>query len=153
MLIRPLCYHFAGVPLRGSIAIHLKGEILMRKLAFLLAGIFLAGTVSIAAETTSTRVEGYIVDSACAFVKNVKKPLEGGQCAVDCAKSGSPLVLLTDDGKIYWPISDEMPAKGQNARLMEYAGKRVTIQAKALYERGGSNAMVIDKIEVKADSK
>ncbi len=123
----------------------------MRMPAILLAGVLFAGSALYSAEEKSTKVEGYIVDSACAFVKNVKKPLKGGQCAVDCAKSGSPLVLLTDDGKIFWPISDEMPAKGQNHRLMEFAGKRVTIQAKALYERGGSNAVVIEKIEVKAE--
>ncbi len=125
----------------------------MRMPAILLAVVILAGTALYSAEQKSTKVEGYIVDSACAFVKNVQKPLEGGQCAVDCAKAGSPLVLLTEDGKIYWPISDEMPARSQNPRLIEFAGKRVTIQAKALYERGGSLAVVIDKIEVKADSK
>ena len=46
-----------------------------------------------------------------------------------------------------------MPAVGQNSRLMEFAGKRVTVTAKSHFERGGSHAVVIDQIEAKADSK
>lgn len=90
-------------------------------------------------------VEGYVLDSACAFVKNLKKPVSPA-CAVSCAKSGSPLVILSDDGTIYWPISDAVPARGQNPRLMKFAGQRVTVTGKVL-ERGGSRAIVIAKIE------
>jgi hypothetical protein len=38
-----------------------------------------------------------------------------------------------------------MPAQGQNERLMPFAGKRVTATGKT-YVRGGSTAIVIDKI-------
>jgi hypothetical protein len=64
---------------------------------------------------------------------------------VACAKTGSPLVILQDDGSIYWPIAESMPAQGQNERLMPFAGKRVTATGKT-YVRGGSTAIVIDKI-------
>ena len=70
---------------------------------------------------------------------------------MECAKAGSPLVILTDDGTIYWPISESMPATGQNQRLMEYAGKRVAAQGK-VFERGGSHAIAIEKIEAAPDS-
>ena len=63
----------------------------------------------------------------------------------DIAKSGSPLVILQDDGSIYWPIAEAMPAEGQNKRLMPFAGKRVTATGKT-YNRGGSTAIVIDNI-------
>jgi len=106
-----------------------------------------------ASEQKPLKIEGYVLDSACAFVRNVKKPMGGGQCAIECAKAGSPLVILADDGTIYWPISDAMPAVGQNSRLMEFAGKRVAVTAKSHFERGGSHAVVIDQIEAKADSK
>jgi len=94
---------------------------------------------------TSTTVSGYVLDSACAFVKNLKKPISTS-CAASCAKAGSPLVILADDGKLYWPISDSMPATGQNERLLKFAGQRVTASG-ATYEKGGSHAIVIDKIE------
>ena len=111
--------------------------------ALVLAGLGFAGAK---AGEKPESVKGYVVDSACAFVRDVKKPLQGGKCAVECAKEGSPLVILSEDGIIYWPISDAMPAQGQNPRLMPYAGKLVTATGKVL-ERGGSRAIVIERIE------
>jgi hypothetical protein len=92
-------------------------------------------------------VKGYVLDSACAFTKNLSKPISS-ECAVACAKAGSPLVILADDGTIYWPISDtaSLPAKGQNDRLMKLAGQRVSAQGK-VYAKDGSHAIVIAKIE------
>jgi hypothetical protein len=89
-------------------------------------------------------VTGWVLDSACAFTKGLKKPISA-DCAVACAKNGSPLVILQDDGSIYWPIAETMPAEGQNKRLMPFAGKRVTATGKT-YARGGSTAIVIDTI-------
>jgi hypothetical protein len=106
-----------------------------------------------AAEQKPLNIEGYVLDSACAFIRNVKKPMNAGKCALECAKAGSPLIILADDGTIYWPISDAMPAVSQNSRLMEFAGKHVAVTAKTHYQRGGSHAVVIDQIEAKADSK
>jgi hypothetical protein len=92
----------------------------------------------------SVSVEGYVLDSACAFTKNLEKPISR-ECALKCAKAGSQLVILADDGAIYWPIADTTPASGQNARLLEFAGGRVTAKGK-LYDRGGSHALVIEQI-------
>jgi hypothetical protein len=89
-------------------------------------------------------VTGWVLDSACAFTKGLKKPIST-DCAVSCAKNGSPLVILQDDGSVFWPIADVMPAEGQNKRLLPFAGKRVTVTGKT-YLRGGSTAIVIDKI-------
>ena len=94
-------------------------------------------------------LKGYVLDSACAFTKGLEKPISP-QCATACAKAGSPLVLLTGDGTIYWPIADTTPSSGQNEKLLPFAGQKVTATGK-VYERGGSRAVVIEKIE--ADSK
>jgi hypothetical protein len=96
-------------------------------------------------------IKGYVLDSACAFTKNLKKPISP-ECAVACAKAGSPLVILSDDGTIYWPISDATPSSGQNERLLTFAGQKVTATGK-VFERGGSRALVIDKIEPASGSK
>jgi hypothetical protein len=90
-------------------------------------------------------IKGYVLDSACAFTKNLKKPISS-ECAVACAKAGSPLVILTDSGTIYWPISDATPAQGQNDRLLEFAGKRVVVTGK-VYQRAGCRAVVIATIQ------
>jgi hypothetical protein len=97
------------------------------------------------AQQKSITVEGYVLDSACAFTKNLDKPISR-DCALACAKNGSQLVILTSNGTIYWPIDEKTPADGQNARLTEFAGGRVKATGK-LYDRGGSHALVIDKIE------
>ncbi len=120
------------------------------------SGILAAVLVTVAGGSARTEekpatVKGYVLDSACAFVKNLKKPVSA-ECALACAKGGSPLVILADDGTIYWPISDSMPATGQNQRLMKFAGQRVTARGK-VFERGGSRALVIEQIEAAPASK
>jgi hypothetical protein len=45
-----------------------------------------------------------------------------------------------------------MPATGQNSRLMKFAGERITASGK-VFERGGSRAIVIEKIEAAPASK
>lgn len=96
-------------------------------------------------------VKGYVLDSACAFTKNLQKPVSS-ECAVACAKAGSPLVILSDSGTIYWPIADNTPSSGQNERLLPFAGKKVIASGK-VFQRGGSSAMVIEKIEPLSDQK
>jgi hypothetical protein len=93
-------------------------------------------------------VNGYVLDSACAFTKGLQKPISA-QCAQACAKAGSPLVILADNGTIYWPIADTTPSAGQNEKLLPFAGQRVTASGKA-YARGGSTAIVIEKIAAEA---
>ena len=78
---------------------------------------------------STTTVKGYVLDSACAFTKGLDKPISA-QCATACAKSGSPLVILTSDGTIYWPISDKTPATSQNDKLLPFAGQKVTATGK-----------------------
>jgi len=112
----------------------------MKKLSLL----FVAAAALIGQSQTKT-VTGWVLDSACAFTKGLSKPISR-DCALACARNGSQLVILQDDGSIYWPISDKVPAEGQNKRLEPYAGKRVTATGK-LYTRGGSNALVIEKLE------
>jgi hypothetical protein len=99
----------------------------------------------------STTVKGYVLDSACAFTKDLKKPISK-ECATACAKAGSPLVILSEDGTIYWPIADTTPSSGQNDKLLPFAGQKVTATGKA-YQRGGSTALVIEKIELQQAQK
>ena len=93
----------------------------------------------------SVTVKGYVLDSACAFTKGLKKPISA-ECAVACAKAGSPLVILAPSGTIYWPIGDSTPSNSQNDKLLPFAGKQVTVSGK-VFERGGSKAIVISKID------
>jgi hypothetical protein len=97
------------------------------------------------AKSKTETVQGYVLDSACAFTKGLDKPISR-ECAVACAKAGSPLVILAADGTIYWPIASATPSSGQNNKLLPFAGQKVTAGGK-VFERGGSRAFVIEKIE------
>jgi hypothetical protein len=96
-------------------------------------------------------VRGYVLDSACAFTKGLNKPISA-ECATACAKAGSPLVILTDSGTIYWPIADTTPSSGQNEKLLPFAGQKVTASGQ-VFQRGGSSALVIEKIEAASGQK
>jgi hypothetical protein len=111
----------------------------------LIAAFVFAALAASRGDTAKTvSVHGYVIDSACAFTKGLKKPVSP-QFAQACAKAGSPLVILADNGTIYWPIADTTPASGQNEKLLPFAGQRVTATGK-VYARGGSMAIVIEKI-------
>jgi hypothetical protein len=96
------------------------------------------------ADTPSKIIQGYVLDSSCAFFKDLDKPISK-ECAVSCAKAGSQLVILGNDGIIYWPIAGTLPATGQNPKLLPFAGQKVTVTGK-VYQRSGSRAIVIEKI-------
>jgi len=108
------------------------------------AGLLFAGSDA----GKSVSVNGYVLDSACAFTKGLTKPISA-QCAQACAKAGSPLVILTDNGTIYWPIADTTPATGQNPKLLPFAGNKVIVTG-SVYTRAGSHAIVIEKIEAQS---
>jgi len=61
-------------------------------------------------------------------------------------------VILADDGTFYLPISSDMPATGQNERLMKFAGDRVSIRGK-VFERGGAHAVVIEEMHAEPAAK
>ena len=127
----------------------------MKSKGFVAKAIFLvlvpAAVLLTAADAPTATVKGYVLDSACAFTKGLSKPISK-QCATSCAKAGSQLVILAEDGTIYWPIADTTPSSGQNPKLLPFAGDKVTATGK-IYERGGSKAIVIERIEPQSAQK
>jgi hypothetical protein len=109
------------------------------------------GVYVCAADTPTVTVKGYVLDSLCAFTKGLSKPISK-QCATACADAGLMLVILADDGTIYWPIANTTPSSGQNAKLLPFAGDKVVLRGK-VFERGGSKTLAIEKIEAQAAKK
>ena len=102
----------------------MKFTIAVSKAALL---VLLAAAISLtAADTPTVTVKGYVLDSACAFTKDLSKPISK-QCAISCANAGSQLVILADDGTIYWPIAGTTPSSGQNPTAYFKTGYRVMI--------------------------
>jgi len=115
---------------------------------FALPLLLLAAVFAAEESAKTTTVKGYVLDSACAFTKSLKKPISS-ECAIACAKNGSPLVIMAPSGTIYWPIADTTPSSSQNDKLLPFAGQKVTVTGK-VFMRGGSTAIVISKIEPQA---
>ncbi len=114
--------------------------------SFAVIVVVLAVCFLVLAETGKPQqVSGYVIDSACAYTKGLDKPISR-DCAIRCAKAGSPLIILSDDRTVYWPISDAEPAVGQNEKLLPFAGQHVKVDGR-VYDRGGSKAIVIQKIQ------
>lgn len=61
-------------------------------------------------------------------------------------RGGSPLVILTDDGHLYFPISNKMPDTDQRQKLMPFVGKYVRATG-TVFERTGTHAIVITEIK------
>ena len=96
---------------------------------------------------TQTTIEGLVRDIACP-IQNLEATAThlSMKCLQECAKNGSPLVILTKEGELYLPISDKMPDTDQRQALMPYLGKYVRARG-TVYERKGTRAIVIAGIE------
>lgn len=96
---------------------------------------------------SNVTIEGLVRDIACPIQNLEANATEFNmQCAVECARHGSPLVIQTKDGTLYIPISGSMPDTDQRPKIMPFVGKYVRASG-TVYERKGTRAIVISKIE------
>jgi len=97
--------------------------------------------------TPPVTIEGLVRDISCPIQnKEATATKFNLECAVECAKAGSPLIVLTKDGVIYTPISDTMPDKDQRQRLMPFLGKYVQVTG-TVFEREGTHAIAVQNIK------
>jgi hypothetical protein len=98
------------------------------------------------ANASKATIEGLLRDVACPI-----QNLDGTatdlslKCVRDCVRGGSPLVILTRDGHLYFPISNKMPDTDQRQELMPFVGKYVRASG-TVFERMGTHAIVITEI-------
>jgi hypothetical protein len=92
---------------------------------------------------------GHVRDAACLF----RNPAAGApsdaaalECAEKCVLAGSPLVVFTGDGQLYFVISAAIPDASQGKRYMPYVGKLVKASGR-VFERAGTHAIAIESIE------
>jgi hypothetical protein len=96
---------------------------------------------------SNATIEGLVRDIACPIQNLEAKATEFNmECAVECARHGSPLVIQAQDGILYIPISGSMPDVDQREKMMPFVGKYVRASG-IVYERKGTRAIVINKIE------
>ena len=96
-------------------------------------------------------VTGLVRDIACPL-QNTKSTTTSysKDCILQCARAGSPLGILTEDGTTYLPITTTMPDMGQE-KLKPYVGEIVEAKGK-VFERNGGHAIEIKEIHKVAPS-
>jgi hypothetical protein len=89
-------------------------------------------------------VKGEMLDMAC-YMNGEEKGAKHAKCAEMCVKGGSPLGLLTEDGKVYLLVNDHSKEKAfADAKLL--AGGSASVTGK-IVSRGGVQAIIVSKAE------
>jgi hypothetical protein len=92
-------------------------------------------------------IEGAVRDLACPIQNPAGTATNFSlKCTLDCVKHGSPIIILTKTGLIYFPISADMPDSDQREKMMPFVGKYVRATG-AVFERSGTRAIAITQIK------
>ena len=84
-------------------------------------------------------VTGEVLDMTCYIAYNLSGP-EHASCARDCIRSGLPVGIKAEDGKVY--LLTGKAGKPVNAELADYAAKVVTIRGKESIRDGFAQLQV-----------
>jgi len=119
-----------------------------RKSFLLLAvSVCFASLSSFAQEKKSMTVSGEVLDMACYAASGASG--EGHKtCAAKCIKGGSPMGLLTSDGKVYL-IVENHDKKDAYAEAQKHAGEQITAKG-TLSDKGGLPTIVVDEVKPKS---
>ena len=114
----------------------------------LLAIIFcVASLTSFGQDKKPTTISGEVLDMACYSASGASG--EGHKsCATACIKGGSPMGVLTSDGKVYLLVENH-DKKDAYAEAQKHAGEQITATG-TLSDRGGLNALVVDEVKPKS---
>ena len=103
----------------------------MRQFLAPMAAAVVVVALSAPAWAKTMTVKGQVVDEGCSLREmgqkgsDHEKAEEMAQCAIDCAKKGEPVALLTADGKVY-RIAGGLAAN-KNAKLIAHMNHTVEI--------------------------
>ncbi|HYG75408.1 MAG TPA: hypothetical protein VEK08_10435 [Planctomycetota bacterium] len=98
----------------------------------------------LAAPKESVELKGEIVDLHC-YLDREAKGAGHKQCAVQCAKAGNPIALLTDKGDLYL-LMGEKKHQTSNDMLIEKISDIVTITGTQV-KKGGLQAVYVSKVK------
>jgi hypothetical protein len=92
-------------------------------------------------------VSGEVVDMSCYMASGAHG--EGHRsCAATCIKDGSPMGILTDDGKVYLLVENH-DKKEAYAEAKKHAGEQVTVTG-SYAEKGGVQGLAVTGVKAKA---
>ncbi len=108
-----------------------------------LMAILLVGAIGTPAFAKTATIKGQVVDQEC-YLREKKVDADKA-CAVECAKSGKPMALLTSDGKVY-EIAGGLAAN-KNEKLIAHVLHTVEITGDVT-EKGGKMTIAADSLSM-----
>ena len=99
-----------------------------RNAGLLVAGLLFAAVVPSRAADEEVTLKGEVVEVSCYSKQGVAKGTGAAHvaCALDCAKQGKPLGLLTDGDGLFKFVGDY--TDNRNAKLIPFVGKQVQVK-------------------------
>ncbi|MEO8412949.1 MAG: hypothetical protein ABI472_04790 [Ginsengibacter sp.] len=94
----------------------------------------------------SKTVTGEILDMKCYMASGAHGDGHK-ECAATCIKGGSPMGILTDDGKVYLLIEDDKNTDAYDD-AKKHAGDKVTLTG-TVSEKGGVEALIVTEVKAK----
>jgi hypothetical protein len=95
----------------------------------------------------SKTVTGEILDMKC-YMASGEHGDGHKDCAASCVKGGSPMGILTDDGKVYLLIESSKNSDAYN-NAKKFAGEKVTLTG-TVSEKNGVQALIVTEVKAKA---
>lgn len=111
-----------------------------RLFASLAVALFVA-TLGAPVFAKTATIKGQLIDQECYLME--KKVDSDKACAVECAKSGKPVALLTSDGKVY-AVTGGLAAN-KNEKLTAHMLQKVEITGDVT-EKGGKLSIAADAL-------
>ena len=125
----------------------MKKNVFKRSFFLLAISLCAASLTSFGQDKKSTTLSGEVLDMACYSASGASG--EGHKsCAAMCIKGGSPMGLLTSDGKVYL-IVENHDKKDAYAEAQKHAGEQITASG-TLSDKGGLNAIIVDDVKPKS---
>ena len=115
--------------------------------AGLLAFIFLSFQSLIINNDDTKTVSGEILDMKCYMASGAHGDGHK-QCAATCINGGSPMGILTDDGKVYLLIEGSKNADAYD-EAKKFAGEKVTLTG-TFSDKNGVQALIVTEVKAKA---
>jgi hypothetical protein len=115
--------------------------------AGLLAFIFLSFQSLIIKNDDTKTVTGEILDMKCYMASGAHGDGHK-QCAATCINGGSPMGILTDDGKVYLLIEGSKNADAYD-EAKKFAGEKVTLTG-TFSDKNGVQALIVTEVKAKA---
>ncbi|MEX6691290.1 hypothetical protein QTN47_27520 [Danxiaibacter flavus] len=117
------------------------------KIAGLLSVSLAMSSITSFAQSGDKTISGEVLDMSCYMAKGAHG-MDHKDCASSCIKGGSPMGLLTSDGKVYLLVENH-DKKDAYAEAKKHAGEQVTVSG-TVSEKGGLQGIVVNEVKAKS---